>query len=185
MRNSLGSSFSLKEENFTTEKKEDFVNKNGEKKLVKAKSQIVNQPKLMKNEEKIEKSSENNEKSDKTKNIISKVMKKPSIINPPEEKKVSNLSQTPKNSIKKTISGQKFTKSTNSQLIRNAIANVCLAGEPNKKEREAVLSKIAELTKFENTGNLLVIFKGNLGRQVKFETKKTTFLFDYSIFLGF
>ena len=144
-----------------------------EKKLTKAKSQIVTyKQKPMKNEEKAE------ERKSVTPNQIKKPNK--SIIISPEEKKVVNANsnnsisnninpnQTPKNTnSKKTASGQKFsfTKSSNLQLIRNAISNVCLAGEPNKKEREAVLEKIAELN-FENVTNFIIIFKGVLGRQV-------------------
>eukprot|EP01017_Pseudomicrothorax_dubius_P026952 TRINITY_DN3053_c0_g2_i2.p1 TRINITY_DN3053_c0_g2~~TRINITY_DN3053_c0_g2_i2.p1 ORF type:complete len:571 (+),score=150.93 TRINITY_DN3053_c0_g2_i2:65-1777(+) len=56
-----------------------------------------------------------------------------------------------------------FTKANNKQLIKNALSNVCLAGEPNRKERELVLSMIGD-SKGEN---LIIVFKGPTGRQVR------------------
>lgn len=170
-RNSLIIKKENSKENLNIQNKE-------EKKLTKAKSQIVTyQQKPIKNEEKVEES----------KTVPPNPLKKPkkSLLMSPEEKKIMNANsnnnisnninsnQTPKNTNnKKTVAGQKlsFTKSSNLQLIRNAISNVCLAGEPNKKEREAVLEKIAELN-LENVANFIIIFKGVLGRQVNLAFK--------------
>ena len=57
-----------------------------------------------------------------------------------------------------------FSKSNNRQLIKNAINNVCLAGEPNKKKREEVLQS---LNSVPQEMNVIVLFKDIMGgRQV-------------------
>jgi type IV secretory pathway TraG/TraD family ATPase VirD4 len=53
-----------------------------------------------------------------------------------------------------------FAKNSNKKLLKNALM-VCLAGESNKQEREAVL-KVLEETDYTY---YLVMFRGNLGRQ--------------------
>ena len=53
-----------------------------------------------------------------------------------------------------------FTKNSNKKLLRNALL-VCLAGDTNKAEREAVL-KVLEETEYTY---YLIMFRGNLGRQ--------------------
>lgn len=63
-----------------------------------------------------------------------------------------------------SISGKKeFSKPTNKQNIKNAITNVCLAGEPNRKEREEVLSKLDE---FKGEANFIIAFNAISARLV-------------------
>ena len=52
-----------------------------------------------------------------------------------------------------------YTRQTNQKLIKLALQNVCLAGEPNRTERELVLSEMTHDT------NYIILFKGLLGRQ--------------------
>ena len=53
-----------------------------------------------------------------------------------------------------------FQKQSNSKLIKLALSNVSLAGEPNKQEREQVL----EVMNKDLTQNYVILFKGLLGR---------------------
>jgi hypothetical protein len=62
-----------------------------------------------------------------------------------------------------------FNKSNNRKLIKNAITNVCLAGEPNKGKREEVL-KI--LTNIPPDKNVLVLFKDIIGGRQVFANQK-------------
>jgi hypothetical protein len=52
-----------------------------------------------------------------------------------------------------------FIKNSNKKIIKNALL-VCLAGESNKAEREAVL-KVLEETDYTY---YIIMFRGNLGR---------------------
>ena len=56
-----------------------------------------------------------------------------------------------------------FSKPSNRQLIKNAVTNVCLAGEPNRKEREEVVAKLNEI---KTDANFIIVFKAISGRQV-------------------
>ncbi len=57
-----------------------------------------------------------------------------------------------------------FSKSNNRQLIKNAITNVCLAGEPNRKKREEVLQQVSAVAPDRN---IVILFKEMMGgRQV-------------------
>ena len=53
-------------------------------------------------------------------------------------------------------------KPTNKQLIKNAITNVCLSGDFNRKEREQIFQKIDEI----KADNFIIVFKGTSGRPV-------------------
>ncbi len=58
-----------------------------------------------------------------------------------------------------------FSRQNNRQLIKNAITNVCLAGEPNKKRREEVLQALGSIPADRN---VIVLFKDiTVGRQVR------------------
>ena len=65
---------------------------------------------------------------------------------------------------KRPISSKKFLKNNNILNITTAIRIVCLAGEPNKKERECILEKIKN--SLTDNQNIILGFKGWLGRQV-------------------
>ena len=73
-----------------------------------------------------------------------------------KEKDVKNPIETPKNIKKKPVTPKKFVKTNNQLLIKNAICNVSLAGEANKKERELVLSKLDEFK--QDYYNFIIIF---------------------------
>lgn len=68
------------------------------------------------------------------------------------------------NNKKRPVSSKKFLKNNNVLNIKNAIKIVCLAGEPNKKERELILEKIKNGV--SDNQNIIIGFKGWLGRQV-------------------
>jgi len=55
-----------------------------------------------------------------------------------------------------------FSRSSNKQLVKNALNNVCLAGEVNRKEREEVLAKMDEV---KDRNNFIIVFKETSGRQ--------------------
>lgn len=62
----------------------------------------------------------------------------------------------------KNLPDLKYTKPSNRQIIRNAISQVCLAGEAYKRAREEVLKAIdnnPEVSYF------IILFKGTLGRK--------------------
>jgi hypothetical protein len=62
----------------------------------------------------------------------------------------------------KNLPDLKYTKPSNRQIIRNAISQVCLAGEAYKRAREEVLKAIdnnPEVSYF------IILFKGALGRK--------------------
>jgi len=76
----------------------------------------------------------------------------------------NNIFQTPKTGNgagqKKNVIG--FSKQSNRLIIKNAITNVCFAGEINRKEREEVLAKVNEI---KNDMNFIIVFKPISGRQ--------------------
>lgn len=55
-----------------------------------------------------------------------------------------------------------YSKPSNRKLIKNAIIQVCLAGEAYKSQREEVLKLIDESG---DVGNFIIVFRGELGRQ--------------------
>lgn len=55
----------------------------------------------------------------------------------------------------------KYNKPTNRQIIRNAIIQVCLAGEAYKRAREEVLKVIEN----SEVSYFIILFKGSLGRK--------------------
>jgi len=55
-----------------------------------------------------------------------------------------------------------FSRSSNKQLVKNALNNVCLAGEVNRKEREEVLARMDEV---KDRNNFIIVFKETSGRQ--------------------
>lgn len=122
--------------------------------------------KSIKKKSKTEEMIENNLK--KKENLIKLETFGSKEINLDDYKIVHKEKETPKietKKVKRPISAKKFIKNNNIQIITNAIKNVCLAGEANKKEREMVLLKIKEES--DQNSNLIIAFKGILGRQVK------------------
>jgi len=55
-----------------------------------------------------------------------------------------------------------FSRSSNKQLVKNALNNVCLAGEVNRREREEVLARMDEV---KDRNNFIIVFKETSGRQ--------------------
>ena len=73
-----------------------------------------------------------------------------------------------------------FSKPNNRQLIKNAIVNVCLAGEPNKKKREEALHALNSVSMDKN---VVVLFKDITGARHDFRAlysyKEDTNLVEY------
>jgi hypothetical protein len=63
----------------------------------------------------------------------------------------------------KKVKNVNFSKLSNKKIIKNAISNVCLGGEPNRVCREKIL-EIIEKCPCEN---FIILFKGNFGRFVR------------------
>jgi len=59
-----------------------------------------------------------------------------------------------------------FSKPNNHQLIKNAIVNVCLAGDPNKKRRQEVLEALNTVPPDKN---VIVLFKDVMGARQDFK----------------
>lgn len=64
--------------------------------------------------------------------------------------------------IDRSVSVEK-TKKSNKTMIKNAITYACLAGEPNKRERESILSKLDGV----EAEHFIILFK-TFGRSVSF-----------------
>jgi hypothetical protein len=77
------------------------------------------------------------------------------IQNTPQTEPKSTTVKTPKNTVA-------FTKPSNVALTKLSLMNVCLAGEPNRKDRETVLAKMSEIKTNEN---FIILFKSHSGRQ--------------------
>lgn len=94
-------------------------------------------------------------------------MQNKDISEPKEEQKEKRIEEPKTQQIKTAGKIKKtpvFSKSSNQKLIKNAITNVCLAGEPNKSKREEVLQVLAKVTPEKN---VIVLFKDTMGvRQV-------------------
>jgi len=95
---------------------------------------------------------------------------------PKEEKELSPKPESAKpTKLPKESKGKRtpiFSKPCNHQLIKNAIANVCLAGEPNKKRRTEALEALATI---DNAKNAVVLFKDVAGMRQDFKA-----LYSYS-----
>lgn len=87
-----------------------------------------------------------------------------------EERKLSPKPETPK--VAKAVKEGKqkrtpvFSKPCNHQLMKNAIATLCLAGEPNKRRRAEALDALATI---DNTKNAIVLFKEAAGTRQDFK----------------
>ena len=69
-----------------------------------------------------------------------------------------NLSNKPPTNLNQ----KNMIKPTNKSLIKNALTNVCLSGDFNKRDRELVFEKMDEI----KTDNFIIVFKGVSGRHV-------------------
>eukprot|EP00826_Nyctotherus_ovalis_P066492 TRINITY_DN982_c0_g2_i4.p1 TRINITY_DN982_c0_g2~~TRINITY_DN982_c0_g2_i4.p1 ORF type:complete len:712 (-),score=194.84 TRINITY_DN982_c0_g2_i4:75-2210(-) len=91
-------------------------------------------------------------------------------VAPKEEKKLFPKPETPKLAkVAKECKGKRtpvFSKPCNHQLMKNAIATLCLAGEPNKKRRTEALDALSTI---DNTKNAIVLFKEAAGTRQDFK----------------
>ncbi len=81
---------------------------------------------------------------------------------PPEEEKKGTAVDEAKYRRHKNLPKLVYSKPSNRKLVKNAIMQVCLAGEAYKLQREEVLKLIDDSSE---VCNFIIVFRGELGRQ--------------------